>query len=427
MNRFPFNLLIACGILLAAAVAHAQSFVVGTLAGQPTPGSADGTGGAAQFHHPNGLAVDAAGNVFVADTVNSTIRKISTNGQVSTFAGQAGNSGSADGLGTNALFYAPQGITMDSTGNLYVADTGNGTIRIITAGGVVTTLAGVAGNYNSFDGIGTNALFYEPQAVAVDDAGNVFVADTWNHTIRKITSAGAVSTLAGLAGNFGAADGTNSKARFNWPSGIALDGATNLFVTDFLNHTIRKITPGGKVTTVAGLAGVWGHADGTNSAARFFQPQGISADNAGNLFVVDSGNQTIRKASPVGTNWVVTTIAGFSGNAGSDDGTGSDAQFYFPCGIARDDAGRFYVADSGNNMIRTGVIAPPRLRYAVSTNGLILSWPASATGFLLESTGSLLPEAVWTSQTNGVMILGEEFIFTKTLTNGAAFYRLRGQ
>ena len=298
----------------------------------PPRAAADGFGSDAHFNLPVSVTTDSAGNVYVADTENSTIRKITPAGAVSTFAGFAGNFGSADGAGTNAQFYGPQGIAADSAGFLYVADTANATIRKISPAGTVSIFAGSAGNFNSFDGTGTNACFYQPEGLAVDGAGNVYVADTWNHTIRKITPAGAVSTLAGLAGNFGAADGTNSKARFNRPAGIALDSATNLFVTDFLNHTIRKITPGGTVSTIAGLPGVWGSADGTNSAARFFQPQGICAADAATLFVVDSGNQTLRKVSASGTNWVVSTVAGLSGTAGHADGTGTAAQFYFPAG-----------------------------------------------------------------------------------------------
>lgn len=356
------EIFLACSIFLAGVTtARSQPLSINTLAGHVVPGSAEGVGSSAGFNHPNGVAADSAGNVYVADTENSAIRKITPNEVVSTFAGFAGNFGSVNGSGTNAQFFGPQGIAISSGGNIYVADTANQMIRKITPAGVVSAFAGSAGYANSFDGAGTNAQFFQPEGIAVDSAGNVFVADTWNHTIRKITSAGAVSTWAGLAGNFGSADGTNSKARFNWPTGIAVDSASNLFVTDFLNHTIRKITPGGAVSTIAGLAGVWGSEDGTNSEARFFQPQGIVADSAGNLFVVDSGNQTIRKIFANGTNWIVTTVAGFPGNAGYADGVGEATQFYFPAGIAKDGAGHLYVADFGNNTIRTDRAVPPTI------------------------------------------------------------------
>jgi sugar lactone lactonase YvrE len=420
-----FKPAIACCILLMCVTgSRSQPLPINTLAGNATQGSADGTGSDARFNLPVGVTVDSAGNVYVADTLNSTVRKITPAGAVSTFAGLAGNFGSADGAGTNAQFYGPQGIAADSAGFLYVADTANATIRRISPAGAVSLFAGAADNFNSFDGTGTNASFYHPEGLAVDGAGNVYVADTWNHTIRKITPAGAVSTLAGLAENPGTADGTNSKARFNRPAGIALDSATNLFVTDFLNHTIRKITPGGTVSTIAGLAGAWGSADGTNSAARFFQPQGIYAADAATLFVVDSGSQTLRKLSASGTNWVVSTVAGLPGTAGSADGTGPAAQFYFPAGVALDGAGYLYIGDSANNTIRTTRVVPPLLQYSIAANQLVLTWPAYLLDFVLESTGTLSPGALWTPLTNGIAAAGDNLVLTNNVGGAAAFYRL---
>jgi sugar lactone lactonase YvrE len=344
---------------------------------------------------------------------------------VSTFAGLAGNFGSADGVGTNAQFYSPQGIAAHGTGFLYVADTANATIRKISPSGTVSLFAGAAGTFNSFDGAGTNAQFYQPEGLAVDGAGNVYVADTWNHTIRKITPAGAVSTLAGLAGNCGSADGTNSKARFNRPSGVALDSATNLFVTDSLNHTVRKITPGGTVSTITGLAGVWGSADGTNSTARFFQPQGICVADAATLVVVDSGNQSLRKISAIGTNWVVSTVAGLAGTAGYADGAGTAAQFNSPAGVALDAGGYLYVADSGNHAVRTTRVVAPLLQFSVAANQLVLAWPVSAAGFVLETAGTLSAGAPWTPLTNGITTAGTNFVRSNSLTGVAAFYRLQ--
>ncbi|MSU57409.1 MAG: hypothetical protein EXS35_04390 [Pedosphaera sp.] len=418
-------LAIVCGLLLVVALtAHSQPVGINTLAGNTGQGSTNGFGSSARFNHPRGVAADSAGNVFVADTENGTIRKMTTNGFAGSFAGLAGVFGSANGTGTNAQFYGPQGIAADSAGNVYVADTANATIRKISSSGTVSAFAGAVGNFNSYDGTGVNAQFYQPEAVAVDGAGNVYVADTFNHTIRKVSPAGAVSTLAGLAGNPGSADGTNSKARFNRPAGLALDTATNLFVTDSLNHTIRKITPGGNVSTIAGMAGVWGSADGTNSAGRFFQPQGIFSLNASNLFVVDSGNQTLRKISVSGTNWVVSAVAGLPGSAGYADGTGSAAQFYFPAGLTADGAGYLYVADSANNIIRTTRVVPPTLQLASAGNQLVLSWLTSAGGFVLETSPTLATGAVWSPVTNGIVTLGDNFVRTNNASGAAAFYRL---
>jgi hypothetical protein len=326
----------------------------GTLAGLAgSLGSADGTGSAARFNFPYSIAIDTAGNVFVADTYNLTIRKVTSAGVVTTLAGTAGSTGSTDGTGSAARFRYPEGIAVDTAGNLFVADTFNHTIRKITSAGVVTTLAGTAGSSGSTNGTGSAARFDFPLDVAVDTAGNVFVADTDNHTIRKITSAGVVTTLAGTAGSSGSTDGTGSAARFNFPSGVSLDTAGNIFVSDQVNNTIRKVTSAGVVTTLAGTAGSSGSTDGTGSAARFNFPWDIAVDTSGNVFVTDKDNFTIRKITSAG---VVTTLAGTAGSSGSTDGIGSAARFGSPMGIAVDTAGNLFVTDQANHTIRSSTL-----------------------------------------------------------------------
>ena len=417
-------MVVAAALTLASAMGgRGQPLPIHTLAGNAAAGATNGFGSNARFNHPSGIASDSVGNVYVADTENSTVRKITADGYASTLAGLAGNYGSTDGDGLNARFYGPQGVAADNAGQVFVADTANSTIRKVTAAGVVSTYAGAAGIVNSYDGAGANARFYHPEGLALDAGGNLYVADTWNHTIRKITPAGAVSTLAGLAGYFGATDGTNSKARFNRPAGIAVDSATNLYIADCLNHVIRKFTPAGKASTIAGLAGVWGSADGTNSNARFYLPQGISVAAGGEIFVGDSGNQTLRKVTLIGTNWVVSTVAGLSGLAGRTNGTGSSARFYFPTGIALDSAGYLYAADMANNEARTTRVVPPTLQYEMAGNQLILSWPVSADGFALEESAALGPLASWSPAMNGVFSVGDNFVRTNALI-GAEFYRL---
>ena len=325
------------------------SGVVTTLAGIAGYGSSDGTGSAARFNQPRGVAADSAGNVYVADLQNDEIRKISPSGLVTTLAGSAGQSGSSNGTGSAARFYGPTGVAVDSAGNVYVADDPNQEIRKISPSGVVTTLAGSAGQTGSSDGTGAAARFFYPNGVAVDSAGNVYVADGLNQEIRKISPSGVVTTLAGSAGQAGSSDGTGSAARFDDPEGVAADSAGDVYVAESGNDEIRKITPSGVVTTLAGSAGQTGSSDGTGSAARFDIPNGVAVDGAGNVYVADSCNDEIRKITPSG---VVTTLFGSAGKIGSSDGTGRAARFYDLQNVAADIAGNVYVADTSNDEIR---------------------------------------------------------------------------
>jgi sugar lactone lactonase YvrE len=303
--------------------------MVTTLAGTAgVRGSIDGTGAAARFAYPTGVAADSAGNVYVADSDNSTIRKITPGGVVTTLAGTAGLTGSTDGTGAAARFDSPNGVATDSAGNVYVSEWGNNTIRKITPAGIVSTLAGTAGVRGSVDGTGAAARFSLLRGVAVDSAGNVYVAD--DTTIRKITRAGVVTTLAGTAGVRGSTDGTGAAARFNPPNGVATDGAGNVYVCEWGNNTIRKITPAGVVTTLAGTAGVAGSTDGTGAAARFRFPIAVTTDSTGNVYVADWGNSTIRKITPAG---MVSTVVGVAGQA-SFVPSALPGRIAFPVGVA---------------------------------------------------------------------------------------------
>jgi sugar lactone lactonase YvrE len=318
---------------------------VTTIAGNGKNGYADGTGTAAQFDHPFGIAIDGSGNLYVGDENNSLIRKITTGGSVSTLAGSS--DGFADGAGSAAKFFGTEGVAVDGGGNVYVADYLNNRIRKVTAAGVVTTFAGGTEGYA--DGTGSAAEFSAPKAVALDASGNVYVADVNNNCIRKITPAGVVTTLAGGSntgpGNGAFADGTGTAAKFASPSGVTVDGAGNVYVADFNNFRVRKITPAGVVTTVAGS--VDGESDGTGSAAEFGAPQGIVVAPSGTLYVTDYLS-TVRQIT---TNGAVTTIVGISGT-GFLDGVGTVARVSGPAGIAIDGSGNLYVADYGNGAIR---------------------------------------------------------------------------
>ncbi|MDR3606671.1 MAG: SMP-30/gluconolactonase/LRE family protein [Oligoflexia bacterium] len=322
---------------------------VHTLAGSPgVVGAADGQGAAASFYLPCGIAVDSSGTLYVADTRNNTIRQITSFGNVSTIAGTAGTTGSTDGAASGATFNNPWGVTVDGSGNLYVADHGNATVRKISSG-QVSTIAGTAGMQGSADGQGTSATFDFPTGIASDGAGTFYITDSGTNMIRVISSSGMVSTLAGQTGLSGYADGQGSAAKFSDPDGVVLDGSGNLYVVDSSNTCIRKVTSSGNVTTLAGSAKVSGSSDGQGSTAAFNGPQRITADRSGNLYVTDENNNTIRKITPSG---YVSTIAGAAGSGGSANGYGSSATFNDPVGIVVGSSGNLFITDNGNNLIR---------------------------------------------------------------------------
>ena len=309
-------------------------------------GYADGPGGSALFNAPEGVAVDAFGNVYVADTSNNLIRKITPVGTVTTLAGLDGKPGTADGKGSLARFNSPRGIAVDRLGQLYIADTLNNRIRKITLKGGVTTLAG-SGARGSDNGRGAEAAFNNPTGVAVDVPGNVYVADEGNNLIRKITVDGRVSTWAG-SGLQGHANGKGIDASFAHPLGVAADSGGNVYIADEVSEQVRKIDREDEVTTLAGQAGKTGSTDGKGADVLFCYPGGITADLKGNLYITDRGTNLIRKMNEGGR---VTTMAG-SGSVGFADGKGASALFHHPSGIAVDASGNVYIADQENCMIR---------------------------------------------------------------------------
>jgi hypothetical protein len=345
-----------------------------------------------------------------------------------TIAGTVGGSGFADGINDSALFYTPFGICMDVNSNLYIADTGNSVIRKLTHtsnGWVSSTIAGLAGYPGNADGMNGQARFDYPSGVAVDTNGNLYVADQVNSTVRKMTTDGTnwtVSTIAGSAGNYGSANGTNGVARFYYPSGVAVDMAGNMYVADQVNSTIRKLTPlassNWAVTTIAGTAGVNGSTDGTNNTARFYWPSDLTVDASGNIFVADTFNNSIRKISPVGTSFVTTTICGLASVNGSVDGTNNTALFDAPGGIALDAAGNLLVADSYSSVVRK--ITPVGTNWVVNTIGG-LAYVTGATDGTNSTARFDAPYGVCVGG-NGVVYVADTY--NQTIRAGSAVYPL---
>lgn len=337
------KILLSISLISLTTLGVAQN--VTSLAGAGTQGTVDATGAAASFNAPSGTCSDPSGNIYVADQANHTIRKITPAGVVTTIAGQATMSGTVDATGTAASFNLPYGVCRDAAGNLFVTDQSNHTIRKITPAGVVSTFAGQVGSPGSTDGTGTAASFNYPRGICIDGAGNMYVADFFNHKIRKITPAGVVTTIAGT-GSSGNVDATGTSASFNRPSGICVDMAGNLYVADQLNHRIRKISTSAVVTTLAGSTS--GFVDATGTSAKFNLPYGVCVDGAGIVYVADFNNQRIRKVTSAG---VVTTFAG-NGTASAVDGVGTSATFNGPIGPCTDIMGNIYLADQFNHKIR---------------------------------------------------------------------------
>ncbi len=301
------------------------------------------------FATPTGVGSDAAGNLYVANSADHTICKVTPAGVVSVLAGASGQAGSADGPGPSARFSWPTSVAVTPAGVVYVGDAHN-TIRMISTGGVVSTLAGSAGQSGATDSAtGSLARFGDLiQGLALDGSGNLIVADTYNHTLRQVTPAGVVTTLIGTAGLPGSADGAAGTGLLSNPGGVAVGTTGTIYVADYGNHTIRTFN-GTSLATLAGTAGSAGSTDGTGSAARFGGPIGLAVDAAGKVYVLDALGQTLRRVDP---GALVSTLAGTTLFAGNVDGQGTAARFNHPTGICFDPAGNLVVADSTNGTLR---------------------------------------------------------------------------
>ncbi len=335
----------------------------------------DGPGANARFADPVGLALDSAGNVFIADSANHCLRQLTPAGNVTTFAGRPGDFGSDDGGTGFARFDTPSALAVARDGTLFISDTGNNTIRRRDPNGTVTTFAGFAGTPGSTNGVGSVARFNAPLGLALAGNSDLFVADSGNHAIRRITSDGNVTTFAGGLEQWGAADGKGEQARFNGPVGLVFDKVGNLLVADSFNHAIRKIAPDGTVTTLAGRLGEDGFADGRAADARFGAPAELAFDPNGNLFITDGWYDTLRKITPDGT---VSTVAGLVGNEGSADGSYGGARFFNPYGLVATPTGSLIVSDTYNELIRE-VITPFTLSAKRTANSpTVIRWESIA-------------------------------------------------
>ena len=348
-------------ITLIATYSLTNAQIISTFAGNGTAGYL-GNGvqaTAAELWNPTGVAVDARGNLYIADADNNRIRTVSTAGIISTIAGNgtAGYGGDG-GQATAAELRVPYGVAFDATDNLYIADEQNNVIRKVTTAGIITTVAGngTAG-YGGDGGQATAAALYYPTGVAVDARGNLYIADADNNRIRTISTAGIISTFAGTGtGGYTGDGGQATSAKLHYPSGVSVDASGNVYIADQSNSRIRKVNPAGIISTIAGN-GTNGYSGdgGQATAAGFRGPSGVSVDASGNVYIADYINSVIRTVNTAG---IINTFAGRDssgiGIAGytGDGGAATAAELYFPQGVATDATGNIYIADASNNRIR---------------------------------------------------------------------------
>jgi hypothetical protein len=359
ISRHYFDKKVLFGIislLFSTFLSTAQNSVT-TYAGTGSSGFINGDTSIASFNKPFGMCIDQGGNLFIADMGNNCIRKIGIDGIVSTYAG-TGVAGYQDGEASQAQFRQPANLCIDSQGNLYVSDFQNQRIRKISPDLMVSTIAG-NGQAGYHDSTAMEAKFNYPRGICLDDEGNIYIGDSWNHRVRKISTDGLVTTYAGGGTSIGVQsvgaylDGTDTSARFYTPCELAIDEMNNIFVADAYNHRIRKIDPDRLVTTLAGSGGSGpdsgSFADGPALEARFNTPTAVTVTDDGILYVGDGPNQRVRM---IGNDLMVTTFAG-TGEAGFANGPDSLASFNFPRASVMDyNLDRLYVVDYNNHAVR---------------------------------------------------------------------------
>lgn len=397
-----------------------------TVAGLPV-GSRDGMGTGARLNSPNGVAMGNAGELWIVDTGNSVLRRVLPDGTVTTVAGLAGVTGITDGTGSEALFSFPSGVVVTPDQVVYVTDKGAHTLRRCTLEGQVTTLAGTPRRSGTADGLGSEARFDQPDGIILDRDGTLLVADSGNHCIRRVTPAGEVTTVAGVAGTAGSQDGPREQALFRQPRRLCLASDGTLYVADSGNATIRRIRSNGDVTTLAGKAGAVGYADGAGGDARFSSPIGIALDSKGNLFVADQGNRCVRQIDADGT---VITVAGSPGSWGFALGTGDAARFFWINDLVMDANDRMFISDSGNHVVLQATIpgaATPRLEATASGSELRLSWRGGSTSGAVEEADVLATNSAWNPVAGTPVLEDGVWVLKLPLPASTTFFRLQSR
>jgi len=335
--------------------------MITTIAGSATATSLGDGGPAteARLSHPEQLAVDAKGNVYIADTRNARVRKVGPDGTIATIAGSGRLGPLGDGGPAGAAGLYPSGVAVDGKGNVYITDNAHERVRKVAPDGTITTIAGTGrvGPVKGDGGPAASATLWNPHSLAIDGHGNLFIAGTSNQRVRKVSRDGTITTIAGTGRQgFSGDGGPATSARLHDPYGVAVDGHGNVYIADRDNHRVRKVSPGGRITTIAGTGeGGYSGDGGPATAAQLHYPRGVAVDRHGNLYIADSQNFRVRMVS----GGTITTVAG-TGTSGSSGNGGppTSAELVYPTGVAVDGRGDLYISDAW--VIRKVSLGRPR-------------------------------------------------------------------
>lgn len=378
------HFLLFCSTMMSMSLGvYAQN--IKTIAGNGTAGYvADGVAATStQLNNPTGIAVDAAGNVYIADASNNRVRKVSTAGIITTVAGSGVAGYSGDGAAaTLAQLKYPTSVAADNAGNIYITDGNNFCIRKVNAAGIISTYAGTGSlGFAGDGGPATAAKLFNPLGLFLDNTNNLYIADVFNQRIRKVDASGIITSVAGSGTmGYGGDDSSANIAKFNSPSGVCKDAAGNVYIADKANNRVRKVNPTtGIITTVAGKDTMGFSGDGgPATAAKLNKPVSVKMDKENNLYITDLGNNRIRKVSASG---IITTIAGVTAvGSGGDGGPATAASFNFPSDVVLDTAGNIYIADPGNNRIRKIQILTTGAQTIKTQNAALALFPNPASG-----------------------------------------------
>ncbi len=416
IRTFYKPLIGAAALFLFTSLCPAQTYTISGYAGNNTAGFSGDAGAAtsAQLNFPFGVAVDTAGNLYIADQLNNRIRKVTTSGTISTVAGNGTAGYTGDGAAaTSAELTSPTGIAIDKAGNLYIADSGNNVIRKVTSAGTISTIAGsftLGAGYAGDGAAATSAQLNSPSQLAVDSAGNLYIADTYNNIIRKLTTDGNINTIIGnnaaVSGSIGDG-GAGVNARLNNPTGVAVDSLGNVYVADTNNNRVRKLTTDGIINTVAGTSvGGFAGDGGIATSAKLTEPKGIALDSANNIYIADADNSRIRVVSAL-SGYIASIAGNGSIGYGGDGGLGLAGSLYFPSCVTVDGSGNVYFADNQNNVVRK--LSPMAQLPVIYTSGVVSAtafggYAAAAPSSFIEIYGTALAPAIqsWSNSFTGI-------------------------